>query len=121
MLFRSHFFAEFFVVASAESADGRVKDAAELAPGVIIVEDVVGRIFLILPLTTTSFHHVYAIVITIEQCIYITQICSPCGLWPTDLSTCPCVGESLLLILVYGVPLIMRVHIRKQAIPQHYV
>jgi hypothetical protein len=67
----AHLFAELLVVACAESADRRVKDATELASGVIVVEDVVGRIFTILPFTVSAFYHMYAIVLAVKQRINV--------------------------------------------------
>jgi hypothetical protein len=62
----AYFFAELFVVASAEAAHRITIDAGKLAAGVIIIEYVVGRIFLIATFTVSAFNYVYAIVFTIK-------------------------------------------------------
>jgi hypothetical protein len=59
-------FAELFVVASAEAADWRAIYADKLAAGIIIVECVVGCVFLIATFAISALNHVYAIVFTIK-------------------------------------------------------
>jgi hypothetical protein len=73
----ANFFAKFFVVACAEPRHRCVVDAAELATGIIIVKDIVGWIFFIYSLAVLTFYNMDAIVLTIKQCVYITQSFSP--------------------------------------------
>jgi hypothetical protein len=48
----------------------------ELAPRIVIIEDVVGRIFSVDSFAVTAFYNMYAIVFTIKKCVNITH-CSP--------------------------------------------
>jgi Kef-type K+ transport system membrane component KefB len=79
----THFFTELFVVATGKSRHRCVKNAAELAARIFVIEDIVGWIFLILANAIDAFNYVNSIFVSIEQCIYITQIASPSDLWLT--------------------------------------
>jgi hypothetical protein len=62
----ANFLAELFVVACAEATDGGAVDALELASGIVVVKDVVGRILLVSPHTVSAFYNMNAIVFTIK-------------------------------------------------------
>jgi hypothetical protein len=62
----SDFLAKLFVVACAESRHRCAVDALELAPGVVIVKNIIGRILSVLPFAIAAFYHVNAIVLTIK-------------------------------------------------------
>jgi hypothetical protein len=61
-----NFLAELFVVAGAEPTYRCAVDALELAPGIVIVKDVVGRILLVFPHAFSAFYNMNAIVFTIK-------------------------------------------------------
>jgi hypothetical protein len=62
----THFLAELFVVACAESGHRCAVDTLELAPGVVVVEDVICWILSIYPFAIAAFYCVNAIVLTIK-------------------------------------------------------
>jgi hypothetical protein len=62
----ANFFAEFFVVSSAEAADWRAIDADKLATRIIIIEYVIGRIFLIVTFAISALNYMNTIVFTIK-------------------------------------------------------
>jgi len=49
----------------------------ELAPGIIIIKDVVGRVFFIDPFAIAAFYCVNAIVFTIKKCVNVADENSP--------------------------------------------
>jgi hypothetical protein len=62
-----HLSAEFFGVACGEACYRSTIDRSELAASIIIVEHIVGRMFLVVASTIAATHDVYAIVIAIKQ------------------------------------------------------
>jgi hypothetical protein len=61
-----HFSAEFFGVACGKTSHRSAIDRPELASSIVVVEHIVGRMFLIVANTIAAAHDVYAIVITIK-------------------------------------------------------
>jgi hypothetical protein len=66
MAVNANFLAELLVVACGESCDRCAIDTLELAPGIIIVENIIGRELSINPFAIAAFYCVYAIVLTIK-------------------------------------------------------
>jgi predicted small integral membrane protein len=55
-------------------ADWIAIDTDKLAAGIIVVEHIVGCVFLIAAFAISAFNYMYAIVFTIKKCVNITQI-----------------------------------------------
>jgi hypothetical protein len=66
--------AKLLVVSSRESGYGSAINALELAPGVVIVKYIVGRILLVSSHAIPAFYNVNAIVFTIIKCVYVTHL-----------------------------------------------
>jgi hypothetical protein len=62
-----HLSAEFFGVACGETCYRRAIDRPKLAAGIVVVKNIVGRMFLVVASTIAATHDVYAIVIAIKQ------------------------------------------------------
>ena len=67
----AYFFAELFVVSSAESTYSIAIDADKLTAGVIVIENIICWILLIFANAVDTFNYVDSIFVSIEQCIYI--------------------------------------------------
>jgi hypothetical protein len=72
----TQFFLILFVVAAMESAYRCSVDCAELASGIIIIENVFGWEFSVFPLAVHTFYHVYTIFSSIVESVYITHVFS---------------------------------------------
>jgi len=86
VLLYGHLFAEFLGVACGEPSYRRAKDRSELAPRIIVVEDVVGWMFFVVAFAIAASYDVYAISFAIKQTVDVADVIL--RLWPVCLDSC---------------------------------